>query len=656
VHGSLRNGFGLDDLVLEGLALVGCGPIRHGWIPLDGGLTVLYGLNGAGKTTVLRALESVLTGINLVGDGAALLLVRVTQEYLDEATTPAVVLLNPFIDDRRPEISRMLRDRLRSDAFYDSEYSTEGALLEAASQRRFLVYADGDRSPSWAAKQAALLGEGTAALEELLASEARDENSTPSLLPVFPDDVDGLPPLVAAPFARGAELIMPATFGEKDTPAIVNEALRALLVGPANEILAILRGEKPVLAPDVHPLTADGPAPELVEVCAELGRLATTELRRLMPTDLTLDVRIRSPRQWLAGRPVEWAGVTAGGSEIPLDQLSRAELRWSIVAIATAHRTLSTSLRGRPSILPPPTALETTLVRIIDEPEAALHRSAEARMARALTETPTDEMTIVATHSPALLDASQAVFLVSSTSPGNAISAWDATDQANLERLGLGRSDLLGRYSVMLAVEGVHEKWILEELLGPELEAMRVVVQPLYGGSRAAQLVHADFITRFTDWSVVVMWDNLRAVELSQAWERTTEMAEAGAQREEIRAMLRERLRGSSESKFATQFMEQAAAAGRTDRFGAPFAMSRKDILHYLPTQALSPRMPAKWEEVWERYAAQPTQLDEKAWITTTFDARLDEPTIRAAARQIDSAALAGDFAALLRHLEHVHG
>lgn len=670
MRGSLRTGFVLDDVVLEGLALVDCGPIRYGWLPLDGGPTVLYGLNGAGKTTVLRALESVLTGINQSGDGSAYLLARVSAERLDEATTHAARLVNPFSREGDAGIAEMLADQLWNDGFaFDSfddldeedvaDLDSEGSLVEAAAQRRFLVEATGQSSPGWGVTQAALLGEGTRELRASMEARWRHRLEGP-LYPLFPapdgGPAEGLPQILMGSLTRQAQLVMPAFFGEKDTAASVNAALRELLGGPLEPAqMPLFGGKRAALDPDVEPLTERGPAPELVELCDRLGALATDELRRLLRTRIALRPHIASPRHWLAGKPVEWNAVTANGRRLPLEALSRAELRWAIVATTTAHRLLANSLRTDPVFGPPLTQLDKTLVRIIDEPEAALHRSAEEQMARALTSTPRDEMAVLATHSPALLDASQAVFLVSPHhEEGNAIAAWDATDQDNLESLGVRRSDLLGRYAVMLAVEGVHEKWILEELLGAELEASRVIVQPLYGGSRAAELVHADFVTRFTDWTVVVMWDNLRADELAKAWQRTCEMTQAGASRDEVRAMLLDRLRGDVESKFARQFMEQAAAAGRTDRFGAPFAMSRKDILHYLPPKSLSPRMPETWEEVRERMAAQPTRLDEKKWIAATFDARLDEDTIRAAVHDMESGHIAGEFGALLRHLGSV--
>lgn len=47
----------------DGVLAIGPAPIGTLWIPLHEGLTVLYGANGAGKSTVLNLVSSALGGL-----------------------------------------------------------------------------------------------------------------------------------------------------------------------------------------------------------------------------------------------------------------------------------------------------------------------------------------------------------------------------------------------------------------------------------------------------------------------------------------------------------------------------------------------------------------------------------------------------------------
>lgn len=51
------------NLRLVGFRLLGPPPITDVWIPADGGVTALYGLNGAGKTKILTALADLIAGV-----------------------------------------------------------------------------------------------------------------------------------------------------------------------------------------------------------------------------------------------------------------------------------------------------------------------------------------------------------------------------------------------------------------------------------------------------------------------------------------------------------------------------------------------------------------------------------------------------------------
>lgn len=60
----------IDDLELLGMEVIHAGPTDSRgvvWLPLNAGLTTLYGRNGAGKTSVLRAAQAAFTGVRPPG-------------------------------------------------------------------------------------------------------------------------------------------------------------------------------------------------------------------------------------------------------------------------------------------------------------------------------------------------------------------------------------------------------------------------------------------------------------------------------------------------------------------------------------------------------------------------------------------------------------
>lgn len=104
-----------------------------------------------------------------------------------------------------------------------------------------------------------------------------------------------------------------------------------------------------------------------------------------------LTLEVRKLGRWAVEGALHWyvAYGDKGNSRVPVTELSRAESRWARIAIRRAL-----DLTGA-----------TTTV-IIDEPEAALHRSAERHMAQGLDGlTAMGPQVVVATHSPEVLNA-----------------------------------------------------------------------------------------------------------------------------------------------------------------------------------------------------------------------------------------------------------
>jgi hypothetical protein len=204
----------------------------------------------------------------------------------------------------------------------------------------------------------------------------------------------------------------------------------------------------------------------------------------------------------------------------------------------------------------------------------------------------------------------------------------------------------------MLAVEGPHDRWIIDELLREELERVHACIVPMYGGKETPGLGTAGVLHEFTDWVMIPVWDNLRATLLASTWAELEIIVAAGGDDAAIASLLDAHLKGlGSEGKFARQFMRLAATSGQLHRFASPYALSRKDVLHYLPPRSLSQRMPATWGDVDVARAAN-GEASEKVFICTRYGLDLLEPEVRRAAASMDS--VPGDLLGLISMLQQL--
>lgn len=674
----LRNG-----LVLEGVAMVGRGPVATGYLELRPGTTVLYGLNGAGKSSVLDSLAAVLSGRPTEGPGRSLLVVRVSNEPL------AAEFIRDALDTARLEQHEDLGAGIEEAVLsaLPPGHPLDGYVMaeEVAAQKRLLVRPGFEPAgEAFFISVGALIDDSTPTLGLLMkllatldtALETLDGSTdefvrqalgtfgmeaptdgadlwddasklvvTFPIQPVFGwsslfDVSCRLPALVEIDlWGANARRFLPELVLESVSAEELNQQLRDLLATPYT-------GPPADIPPPV--VDADTVEPSIVAECQALGAAATEELQGILDTELQLRAHIRAPREWLAHPPAEWMGVKPTGELVRLSALSRAEQRWAKVAIASANLPEDPAIAAMGLLHPQPPR-----VRIFDEPEAALHRTAEARMARRLLASdPARWVTVVATHSPELLDSAANVVLLQPAPAGrNSLLPWSNEQLDDLDSLGLRPSELLGRYKIMLAVEGPHDRWILEELLRDDFERLRVVVVPMYGGKQTPGLGTAGVLHEFTDWVMVPLWDNLRSNELSRAWAEMKASAAAGGTVEDLRKVAASAISGSSEASFARQFMLLTAMSRQWHRCAEPFGMSEPDVLHYLPPRALSAKLPASWSEVQAAQAAAGDK-DEKKFLKTRFNLTLDEDEVRGAARSMDHRP--SDFTALVAHLEGV--
>jgi predicted ATPase len=642
-------------------------------------LTVLFGLNGAGKTALLDCLHAGLTGLRRGLDGRPL---------PDDADVAVLVEADDVIVDT-------LRDAVFWHGRAESHLGPRPDLIDdfrasLIGSTTWAYWPDEREGVGWTRAVAATPAAGTIArhvfeLDQTLKRAARDlrtgdAKKAQEILEGWPlaawvegqppdalervvrsaavynsnpraehaeshdfcamDADDGLPialmgtELPVSETDAGLLALQVVTEDPNDHGDGLNRLRVALSVASEGAWLATAGGWVP------HPpeTRADGPLTELMQqednpllpavIAAYLARQSLTlwfeHIRNVVngllsrflfePPTLIIDVD-ESLEAAYSGQALRW--VTDRG--VPLERLSRAERRWARLIIDLV--TLS-SIRLGPEQPDRPPSDESTLALteptfvLLDEPEAALHRAAEERMAAGLhwlAAQPSAHV-VVATHSPSLLDEVHAdVFRIhglqrSAVRDGTLVEFTAATatrltavTRSNMAALGLQPSDLLRRHRAFLLVEGHHDALLLEHFLGEQLRRLRVHVLPLRGARALPDALDSRFLFDFTDAIVVPVLDNLSAERIREIWEQALVMAAAqGAEPAGVWIRAQLPARASSENQFMGQFLSRAVQSGLDSRV-APFGLSAADILEYLPVSAFA-RRASSWDALREEH------------------------------------------------------
>ena len=634
------------------------------YLPAKSGLTVLYGLNGVGKSRILDALRSVWTGegsgvsalvriprstgaaeaasnftVNLVrawlpravvGEGFMSSVDGDAEELLGEELWHQLQPMDADVPD--PFLGRMRSDRL------------EALHAEMLKQRLVAVTPSGSaQNPSWTVCFAAVEEPSFPAVSAELRRirdgyrRLEDEASAPYVVGDY--DPDG-PMTQYGPEDQLGESAAFEWLGELDASGpLVGLASRgndrrphfrftyigldrydsngdALRISTLAELAAV--GAKAKRSGKF--------GKRLESAVAELEAEANARYSSVLRDAPHLQLVLRPVRQWFSEDGVEWR---FGPSSLGLDAMSTAQRLWADWAIAAALHTF----RYRDWPRPAPSLL------LMDEPESALHRSAEAHMARALMSYAQEEgrQVIVATHSPELIDLPGARVLEVSRPPGSGnarVSDLRPVDLSALEQLGLNPSDLLRRQRGFLLLEGLHDEVLIKEWIGSELQELRVEVLPLRGGRKLPGTVESRVLFDFSDAHLFVLLDNIAHEEVTDAWvDAQLRYLADGAKA--AGDQLRERLGTKpAEREYLGNWLSRALDRGRNARV-SPYGLRAADIIEYLPAQALVPGA-SNWAILRAEHVAAvesgSKRRDFKDWLVSAKKARFTPESLQRAA------------------------
>lgn len=647
-------------------------------LPVAPGVTVLYGLNGAGKTRIIRDIEKFWVGhrsnavavvqlpsrlhghVDWYGEtgradwardwaGASL------TEHGGEGETPESILLDwvgrclssaPLGTDA-PAILKPF-DRDLDQGVWEEWQQTRLLLIQA--------YGSPDR-PEWLSAPAVATGPGRPDCNEAATLwEIFDNQDDDHLLDFYYGlNVEGCAitaegQTVLACANAGISALDPTQAGYSGgRHSHLIELQPRMHIGDRNLDEATRAHLRETVDRQVEATAAGVVAsPELASTVTDLEHLANHHFQRALVDAPVLGLHVEvgsldSRVEWFIEGDEPWGDPRSPLSWRELSDLSRAQsawAEWSIqMALAPSH---------------PPTPERLIL---LDEPEAALHRSAESHLARYLGETGAVDGTslLIATHSPELLDFEDArLFEVSRQQGRRRLRALPPIARNSMSELGLLPSDLLRRQRGIVLVEGLHDQVVLEALFGDEMRRHRVEVLPLRG-THQLSAARIAFLFDYTSAHIFVMLDNILTAALHETWETASDYAQRGELEAAVGVLDQaECLAGDSEGRVMRELLQRVVLDGRADRL-TPHGLSEADVIEYLPVSELVPYPTGDWRELRARHSLareddKRTPKDFKKWLETRLDANFSGEFLTRATTALD--AIPPDFLRLLKTIE----
>lgn len=290
---------------------------------------------------------------------------------------------------------------------------------------------------------------------------------------------------------------------------------------------------------------------------------------------------------------------------------------------------------------------KTTQWVVIDEPEAGMHRIAEAELARNLSSSHWNlgNIIVVASHSPEFLDLPTAS--VHHVDSGR-VYKLSKVDRENLVALGLRPADLLGQIRTFLLVEGEHERIIFENLFREELQRAGCKIIVARGGKNMKDVFESQMIFNFSDAVIVSLLDNIESESINSIWREARELAERGKLIEAgqyIRASLPGK--NHSENTFLSQFLSLALAHGQHERVEV-WGLSKADIVLYF--DPINFGINRGWSELLDTHSERDPSF--KEWATKKYGADFSVSAVDRAAKNLEE--LPDEFVNLMFRISEV--
>ena len=636
------------DAQILGYTLRNSGAVDRVYLENAPGLSVLYGLNGAGKSSVLHSLRLGLLGI----EGGALIHLHVPDPFIECGEDPlnmSFQLLDAGCEaiDQASDVTRVRRPwephEWRLPAEYAQQYANAGdyfrkALVLGEAVQGVLDWemrmdggSDDDLSalasdiaraglftltpvgtasePRWQVEIGARPGDGSAAVDEMFRRHLRDI-STDSPVREIVDVTAFVEELLSsnAPFGSSLPtetIVEDMRAGVEHPPwaphqmAYFGELGASSWIWPPTVLVESTEVDETTRRHLIRPTDEwEGLfeaivddmydiRPQVAERITELNESVNTVLALLLEDPPVVSLTLEHPNRWLDGTsPFRWIASDRDSlTEVPITSLSDYQYRWTLFALG-----LATSTAG-----------DTEMILLVDEPERAAHPRAVDRLSTGLAEVADrlDATIFAATHSPRMLDDSDRRLVhVARDSRGrtcvSTLEPWLSTDTNALREVhGMSPSDLLQLTRRFLVVEGQHEIAALEVLIGDELAKQSVRMVAMRGTKNLLSLLDSQFLMHYSDAPFTILVDNVAAGKVRKVLDGLR------SDRPNVGAVMKPLSDGSPEEQTIAELLSGAHRAGRLDRIEI-FGLKERDIIRYLPASSFITDADS-WREVDQR-------------------------------------------------------
>ena len=293
---------------------------------------------------------------------------------------------------------------------------------------------------------------------------------------------------------------------------------------------------------------------------------ALTFIAKELPEELAItDLRIELERDlglWIFDKP----GVLEAYDErsetwIPVSSTSKATQNIIGMALRIHSDIRSTS---------------EVVIAVGDEIDQGLHSSAINGLYKMLSNSV--RTCFVATHSSVALSAKLGDRLHVHRGANGAVLLSPISNldflSTSASKFGVRVNELIGMIDLVVAVEGLHDKLVLEHFikLDERLSGSNILIISMTGVNNATNLVDAKFLLSFTDLRILVVADNTSKSDLHETWQATGELLQSGQDPLKLAKALRARADDLGKQKWHEQRCMVELLAVATER----------DLLHRL--------------------------------------------------------------------------
>ena len=276
--------------------------------------------------------------------------------------------------------------------------------------------------------------------------------------------------------------------------------------------------------------------------------LAITDLRIKLESDLGL---------WIFNKP----GVLEA-----FDERSETWIPVSSTSNAT-QKIIGMALKIHAEIR----ASSEVVIAVGDEIDRGLHTLAINGLYKMLSNSV--RTCFVATHSSVALSAKLGERLHVHRGANGAVLASPVNNSdflsTSASNFGVRVNELIGMIDLVVAVEGLHDKLVLEHFirLDERLSGSNILIISMMGVNNATNLVDANFLLSFTDLRILAVADNTSKSDLHLTWQATREQLQSGQSPLKLAKALRIRAEDLRKQRWHEQrcMVELLAAATEGD-------------------------------------------------------------------------------------------